>query len=194
MTTPPSFITGQVLTAEVMNKTGLWVMKPTTATNGTVSNNQVIVGSAVSSVTINGVFNSDFSAYKIVARGVTCSADGSATLQLTASGTPLTANYYGALVFSNTTVQTAIDSASSGWSYIAANGAAVGLSLDVDIISPYKTETTSAANGSYIRNAFYGTYNGYNTSTSAYDGIKIFPQSGTFTGGTITVYGYNTGA
>lgn len=178
-----TFTTGEVLTASDTN-TYL-------ANSGLVYVSTTTVGSAVTSVTINNVFTSTFDAYKLVARGVVCSTEGSAALQLTASTTPLTTGYYGALIFSGTgTLQQVVNTNAASFGFICAHGNTAGLSLDVDIHSPAKTEMTWVANASYMRFEYYGSFNAYSNSSSAYDGFKIFPQSGTLTGGTITVYGY----
>lgn len=171
---------------------GLVKVIPTSATNGTVGATGIVtVGNAVSSVTVSGCFTSLYNAYKLVSRGVVCSTEGSASLQLTSSGTPLITGYYGALIFSGTgTLQQVVNTNATQFGFICAHGNTAGLSLDVDIHSPAKTEMTWVANASYMRFDYYGSFNGYSNSSTAYDGFKIFPQSGTLTGGTITVYGY----
>jgi hypothetical protein len=177
-----TFTDGEVLTGSDTN-TYL-------ANSGLVFVSQTTVGSGVASVTISNCFTSTYDSYRIISRGVVCSTEGSAAIQLTSSATPLTTGYYGALIFTNATVQTVINSNATSMLYIAAHGNTAGLSLDVDIIGPAKAEMTWVGNGSYMRFDFYGTFNGYSNSAVAYDGFKVFPQSGTLTGGTITVYGY----
>ena len=85
MATPPTFSAGAVLTAAQMNKIGLWTTVPTSVANGTISGNAVTF-SGVSSVSLNGVFTSDFDAYRIVA-SMYGSAFSYATLRWRASGT-----------------------------------------------------------------------------------------------------------
>ena len=178
-----TFTAGSVLTASDTN-TYL-------ANSGLVYVTSATVGTGVSSVTVSNCFSSTFTSYRLVATGITATDEGSTSLQLTASGTPNTSGYYGALIFSGAgTLQNATDTNNLAFGFIAANGNVAGVSLDVDIHQPFVANKTWVANGAYMRYNYYGTYNGYNSAATSYDGFKLAPQSGTLTGGTITVYGY----
>ena len=78
----PVFASGDVLNASDMNAVGLWKLSTTTF-------------SAVSSVSINNVFTSDYVNYKIIMRitASTTTGDATITMRLRASGTDSSANY-----------------------------------------------------------------------------------------------------
>jgi hypothetical protein len=81
--------------ARFVNKNvgGLNLVVPTSVTGGTVSaNGAITIGSAVSSVTVNGAFSAAYDAYKIIVTGgVSSIADRVVNLQLSGSAT---AYYY----------------------------------------------------------------------------------------------------
>ena len=71
----PSFTTGEVLTAADMNAVGLWRMIPTSVTTGaTVSGAQVTLAGQTN-YTINGIFNTNFTEYLLVARMTSTNGD-----------------------------------------------------------------------------------------------------------------------
>ena len=171
---------------------GLVKVIPTSGTNCTIAaNGTVTIGNAVSSFTVNGAFTSAYRSYRIVARGGTCSAEGSAWFQLTSAGTALTTGYYGTLIYNGAgSLLSARDTNNSSFALHAAHGNVGGITLSLDLHSPAEALMTWMANSSYVRYDYMGTYNGYNNSSVAYDGFKITPSSGTITGGTVSIYGY----
>lgn len=190
MATPPDFTVGQVLTAAQMNAVGLWKITPTSVTNGTLSNGVVTVGSGVSSVTVNGAFNSDFVNYKIILEGIDCSVlDTTLFIRpgAVATGNPYSSGGYFVL-YSGT-----------GTGYLNSSGTndgiAVGItstdsmSLAFDILAPNVPRWTRAM-GHWTGDLYTGSYGGVMKTTSSYTSFELRPAGGTFTGGTIRIYGY----
>jgi hypothetical protein len=147
------------------------------------------IGTAVSSVNVTGAFSATYDNYKIIVSGGVGSTAGWVKLKLGATAT----GYYSAI---------------SAFTY--ANGAAsVGFSNQATFNrSGYHTLYTIAANYELINpfnaretllhypyiqattNGEAGIGGGYIANTTSYTDFTIAPTTGTFTGGTIRVYGY----
>jgi hypothetical protein len=181
MATPPDFTVGAVLTAAQMNAVGLWLV--TTQT----------VGTTVSTVTVNNAFNDDFVNYRVVYSGGVLSTAAAIRLSL---GTAVnTADHYWGrtrLAFvgggftstisnNDTTFQTGV-------------GTANGANFICDITNPFTNERPTFTS-LYLEMATTSssTYQniGYLNSTASFSAFFLSLSTGTFTGGTISVYGYN---
>ena len=147
------------------------------------------IGSGVSSVTVNDVFSSTYNNYHIsVSGGVTSTATG---MRMTLGST--TTGYY-----------------SSGL-YVAYNSSSVvGFNTSNGSFYPFGYAGTNVITGAtYLQNPFASKEtvfhsliaetntvgltvlrNGFLNNTTSYTAFTIAPDSGTFTGGTIRVYGY----
>jgi len=184
----PSFNSGDVLTATDMNAVGLWKIVPTGATNGTVdADGDVTVGSGVSSVTVSGVFGSNYDKYRISINNIVASTGGDLRFQL---GTTAT-GYYGVY---NYQVYTGTSSVfyqnNTANSYIGGLGTIAGeQSIIFDIFNPNKA-TRSVWHGQSYGNGYYFNFGYQIADTTQYTSFVISPGTGTLTGGTITVYGY----
>ena len=175
-----TFASGEILTASDTN-TYL-------ANAGLVYVTSTTVGSAVSSVTIQNAFSTTYDAYRIVLANVDGSASTAAlVIQLVDSGgTAATTNYSQTgiyLTFASTTVNglnaTVWDMGLSATNF----GAAFEVYNPFLAVASYISSQTT--DDTYLR-----VYGGKHTTASSYTGIKFAPNSGTMTGGTITVYGY----
>lgn len=183
-----TFTTGEVLTAAdtntYLNNGGLVYVK------------QVTVGSAVASVNITSCFNATFENYVVSISNVTASAGG---------------NIFRARLLSGTT---AITTGVYGNTFYIANGAAGGLTngaLSNVSYSEVGCISSVSKNGTVFRveQPFLANYTRFNFSDSdenywrfgafvhrantSYDGLQVDVNTGTITGGTITVYGYRLG-
>jgi hypothetical protein len=189
MATPPDFTSGQVLTAAHMNGVGLWKLVPTTVTNGTFNAvGDITVGSGVSSVAVNGVFNSNYDNYRISINNIVASTGGDLRFQL---GTTAT-GYYGVY---NYQVYTGTSSVfyqnNTANSYIGGLGTIAGeQSIIFDIFNPNKA-TRSVWHGQAYGNGYYFNWGYQIADTTQYTSFTISPGTGTLTGGSISVYGYN---
>jgi hypothetical protein len=180
---------------QTVDRTGLNVVVPTGATNGTVSaNGAVTIGSAVSSVTVSGAFSATYDNYLIIlSGGVGSTATGiNLTLGATATGYYRGGNYTS---YATTTVTGVAGNNVTNWQSI---GVASTTSLDarVELYDPFLEKNTKMR-GSYASALTTGeslVQQGFLNNTTSYTDFTFTKASGTLTGGTIRIYGYNNGA
>jgi hypothetical protein len=183
--------TADLSTYQKSNRTGLQLVVPTSATNGTVSaNGAVTIGSAVSSVTVNGAFSATYDAYKIIITGVSSSSADYITLKL---GNIATGYYQTRIAFTYAGVaDNGFDNNTVRWTVCARGDATNGISGSFDLLNPFLTKYKFLHGGVAVPTAA-GTINGVLQSTTSVTDFTIAPPSGTITGGTIRIYGYNNG-
>lgn len=183
--------------ARFVNKNvgGLNLVVPTSVTGGTVSTNgQVTVGSAVSSVVVNGVFSATYDGYKIVMTG----GVGSTSIELGFGLNGISTGHYSNLIYGNYASNATLAAVNGGaTSYFRYCGMAdtSNTQLDVEIWNPYLTKK-KWGKGTYnpmASSGNVGTANLFVDSTTSSSGFTITCPSGTITGGTIRIYGYNNG-
>jgi hypothetical protein len=152
------------------------------------------IGSAVSSVTVTGAFSATYENYKIIVSGGVGSAAGVMQLQIGAATTNYYANFQNSN-YASTTVSNA--NTNNGANFIYAGGMTTnGMNLNLDLGSPFLNKLTTL-NSSYVgllpgASGSSGAHNGFLNDTTSYTSFTIFASTGTFTGGTIYVYGYGT--
>jgi hypothetical protein len=175
MPTPPTFVTGAVLTAAQMNTIGMFLVKTQT------------IGTGVSSVTVTGAFSADYDNYKIVYTGGSGSAVNN--LQLLLGST--TTGYYGFGTYGATTATTVLginDNNAARFGYIGGGGS-YGEVAHIDVYNPFATAQTQVSAVITVATNF-GFYAGRLDNTTSYTAFTLRPDTGTLTGGTIRVYGY----
>jgi hypothetical protein len=169
---------------------GLVKVIPTGATNGTVgATGTVTIGSAVSSVAVAGAFSSLYENYLIIMSSPTFSADAAISIILGASVT----GYYGFLTLGDattSTVQGAGRNNTAQLNWVGGGRSGQVGQARVEVIGPFIAQHTKFLNGAYQNGNLYGTMQGEHRVSTSYTGFTLFPDSGTLTGGTITVYGY----
>ena len=160
-----------------MNKIGLWLIKTQT------------IGTAVSSVAVTNAFSSDYDNYKIIVSGGAGSANANSLLTL---GATATGYYYGFNVVTYSTGVVSSGGGNNAASFIAGYGATTGINVNIDIMRPQAAdETVIYSNHVYAATTGYGGYVcGFLNNTTQYTDFTLTPSSGTYTGGTIYVYGY----
>jgi len=179
--------------------TGLQPIKPTSATNGTVTGN-ITTFSNVSSVTINGVFTANYSRYRVeIAVSNNAGTSAYARTRLTSGGTERSTSYVSKSIWTN------MGSASATWndydapsdSYsIGAVGASTYPSLiSFDINYPanatYQTIVTGTSTGTQVGVANYmALIGGIHQVAQAHDGLKLYMATGQNLTGEIQIYGY----
>jgi hypothetical protein len=176
MATPPDFVAGQVLTAAQMNAIGLWLVKSQT------------IGSAVSSVTVTGAFSADYDNYLITINN----GAGSAATDITLKFGSVTTGYAWSII-GNEYTATPAGTGSASDTTIRYNGfinTTTGYTTKIEVNSPFLSKQTSTRSTFVTVSGGYSTTGLLNTSDS-YTSFIIAPTSGTLTGGTIRVYGYN---
>jgi hypothetical protein len=199
MATPPDFTSGQILTAAQMNGIGLWKMTGITASftggsAGTVSNGIVTIGSANTEISISNAFNADFLNYKIIV----------SVNSVSAANTALAFRFGGAASnYAYTSVIAAFDSLGpTNASTTGVNEGAFALAFQTegcdavaDVFRPNLASWTTYTSQNIARNstsnAQFRQYAGVHGTSTAYTSFSVRTLSGSFTGGTISVYGYN---
>jgi hypothetical protein len=156
-------------------KNGLWFVKSQT------------VGSAVSSVTVTDAFSSSFTNYRVVVSNVDCSiADNVLSLTLGSSS----ANYYSASRYFNYAGGTIeVNRSNAATAYTLGSDTNNNTNFSFDIFQPFLAEYTTWS-GSGWTYAYVTVFGGVHNSATSYSSFTIATTSGTMTGGTIKVYGY----
>jgi hypothetical protein len=158
-----------------------------------VSGNVVVMSSAVTSVTVNGVFSSRYDNYLIQMNGGTLSAATDIFMRLATGGTASTTGYYGFLVYGNTGASTVLGAARNNdtrWSWIGGAVAGQGSHAQATLYNPFYASYTKITNGAYQNDNNYGNFNGEHRVATSYDGFVLGVDTGTFASGVIRVYGY----
>lgn len=178
MATPPVFSAGGVLTAAQMNAVGLWLVKSQT------------IGSTVATVEVDSAFTSDFNVYLVTVSGGVASANGAMRIQLGATAT----GYYGSRIGTAYSSDTLIVARDNNATICGHAGVGTTDTLDAYIIlnNPYATKRTliTAFTRNPVTTGGAHTYNGFVDTATSYTAFTISPSAGTYTGGTIRVYGY----
>jgi hypothetical protein len=183
--------TGQVL-SKATNTDMDFTWTTAAAASGFTLINTTTITNGVSSVSLNNVFSSTYKNYRVIINWLEGSVTtATASLRLRASGTDNTGAFaYQPRGWKNTGGTLAgFGTAGSSIPLNVITGADPITIMDVTL--PFVTRQTN-----FIIHSFEGSNNdawGFgatHTQAVAYDGFTLFPSSGTFTGGTIYVYGY----
>ena len=160
---------------------------PSGASGLTLVKSQVI-GTAVSSVNVTGAFSSTYDSYKIIVNG----GVGSTTLSLISLkfGTTTTgynAAYAGA-PYSTGGVSTTTDNNTSSFTRFGTANTDNIIST-IEVINPNLLKNT-VVTGVQVESSIARIGTGFVNNLLAYTDFTLTPASGTLTGGTIRVYGY----
>ena len=147
------------------------------------------IGTGVSSVNVTAAFSTTYDNYKIIVSGGVASVNDYMTLKL---GATTTGYYYGhnGRGYNNTDQSTGASNQAS-WLRISA-GSTNLLSANFELQNPFNAKYT-------FLNYFFndtkitgeaGAGGGLLANTTSYTDFTIAPASGTYTGGSISVYGY----
>ena len=175
MPTPPTFVTGAVLTAAQMNTIGMFLVKSQT------------IGTGVSSVAVTGAFSADYDNYLITISGGAASTTSVLALQL---GSKVTNYSYQYLYGNWANAALALGSTTATSFSFAGSYDANGISMNCTVINPNLAKATRVIADSTSSGTFSGNMTGYDGTTTQYTGFTLIPAAGTLTGGTIRVYGY----
>ena len=170
----PVFASGDVLNASDMNGVGLWLVK------------SQAVGSGVSSVTVTGAFSADYDNFLITWQGITGTSGYSAFMTIDGSA-GATYNYSGRYWPYTGAAGDTNAAASAGGFWLGIMGASFSGCLNV--IQPQQATTTTCT-GSSAGSTYSNAVGGYDSNTAASTAFTFVSGFGTFTGGTIRVYGY----
>lgn len=172
----------QVLTADSSAATGL---KWATPASALVLVKTQTIGSAVSSVTVSDAFSSTYDNYWVSITGGAASAALEFYLTFGAASTGYKFTQI-LSAFSNTLITAGSTAGSSIQAFRADPN---GINVEFNVLSPNLAKIT-AVRGSSFDNAQFNAPYGILNDTTAYTAFTITTGSGTLTGGTIRVYGY----
>jgi hypothetical protein len=178
---------GTVLTADSAEATGL---KWSTVGSGLTLVKAQTIGSAVSSVTVTSAFNTTYDNYLINISGGVGSVDANIALTL---GSATSGYKYGGiyLLYSGTTVTGEASNGAASFPR-AARGSTNSIDGEVVLKNPFNTKRTAAQwrISSTIDGQLWAIGGGVLDDATSYTAFTLTPASGTLTGGTIRVYGY----
>ena len=171
---------------------GLRLITPTSVVSGTISSTGSVSFTTASSINLNGIFSSTYDNY-LVKLDYTASASNGMYLRLRASGTDANGtDYFRQMVTGDgTTASGNRESSSTYYNFGYSNTGRSSATLEIN--SPFIARPTTGntmfneqtnSSGVATRSSSWG----HNVST-AYDGMTIYPNTGTLTG-SIRVYGY----
>lgn len=177
---------------------GLVPITPTSIANsgGTASiSAQTVTFSAVNSVSLNGIFSATYRRYAIELNAKN-STSAEVRFRLRASGTDSSANsYYQTLAFSyGTTAGASSGTATYVGIYLGTSGSATDIARVIFDAPFSNSEWTQGFidSWSYQQDVanFVQRRSGHNfQATTSFDGISVYPASGTFTG-QLRIYGF----
>ena len=145
------------------------------------------IGTAVSSVTVSDVFSATYDAYKIIISG----GAGSTTLQLALTLGSTTTGYYWGILYNNYAASPGASGATNTTAITLAGGAtSTTIQMNADIMNPFTAEQTQFFNNFWFDGTNIGNTRGYLDNTTSYTAFTLTTNTGTLTGGTIRVYGY----
>jgi hypothetical protein len=145
------------------------------------------VGSAVASVTVSSAFSSTYDNYKIIWTGGASSGSND-DVKMTLGAT--TTGYY--------SIRSGIRYAGTAFNFVDANNGTYWLptgtvgtvtNLNMDILHPNAAAIT-LFNSSWQSGTGIAFSAGYQNSSTQFTAFTLTPNTGTFTGGIIRVYGY----
>jgi hypothetical protein len=152
--------------------------------------------SAVASQSINDVFSSTYSNYKIITKGTCNSTTGSGalTLRLRVGGSDNTSANYGTArhAYANGVNEASGANTATAFTLNSSNTATDFL-INADILGPEQTQKTRINSQSLLIQAgliIGGSSSGLMTVTTSYTGFTFAIATGSMTG-EISVYGYN---
>ena len=203
-----TYTAGEILTAASLNSNlsfaaqsgGLVSVAPTSvgktgaSSTATASTNGQVTFSLCESLTLNGVFTSDYANYRIIFSGFS-STNATLWWRLSVGGTANSSSSYNRqyVVASGATVSGTRVTLAAQWSLMENINTTDADNFSMDIFSPQLLTGTSfnLFGHSTVANSYWQTAAGYFISNTQFDGIQLlFSTAGTFSG-RVSVYGYN---
>jgi len=184
--------------------TGLMKVKPSSVVfsggTGSVSDSGLITFSAVTSITVNGIFNPAFKNYKLLFNLQNTSANGNIYLRYAADGVAdSSANYYRTNFYSNSaSVSGTYGAINNGLLLVWQPGATARSGLaETTFYTPYSgrpvCDNTCISSGAAVTPGILRESIYFNSTTTTFDGFYIYPGLGgaTTMTGSMLIYGFN---
>lgn len=178
---------------------GMVLMKPTSiahsGTSATLGANGQVTFSAVTSLSLNGVFSADFDNYVVAVSFVPSTALGTGLeIQLASGGTAATGTdytYQRLRALSTTVDATRTTSATSINVGSGGPSTSIPSATHIAIYGPALAQPTATRNVSVTSNSDAGIYDfaGTHSLSTSYDGFKLFPSFAYSITGKLAVYG-----
>lgn len=173
----PSFASGDVLLAADMNAVGLWLVKTQT------------IGTTVSTQAVTDAFSASYDHYLITVGGGTASTGGN--IKMTFSGAGATDYYEGRPGINLSTGAFVGNVTNGGSEFIVGQYSTTGKQMYTVLMNPFNTTLTRHISPGYlIGTTETAASTGVLNNSTSYTGFTLTASSGTWTGGTIRVYGY----
>lgn len=143
------------------------------------------IGTSVTSVTVTDAFSATYDNYVITLAGGAATANINFSMQL---GSTTTGYYYNAsgAIWATNTSNFIVGNNVANWPFVG-TGRTTGCQIAATINSPFLSKNTTIFNPFIANDASY-SFNGILSDTTSYTAFTL--GGGTFTGGTIRVYGY----
>ena len=165
----------------------------TTGGSGSISSTGTVSFTSASAISLNGAFSSAYDNYRILFTLDSNSVPGEINFKMRVGGVDNSASQYVSRGVQSTGSVSGI-SVSSTYGRLLTNYYTELVGLSWEIFTPFlskKARWNSQSYGSDVTGAVV-TYivSGAHEVQSSFDGVSVYPASGTFTG-TVSVYGYN---
>jgi len=173
---------------------GLVVMTPSSiaysGTSASINADGSINFSAVSNMTLNGIFTSDYDNYMLTVR-LTSTNNQSVAAQLTLAGTPANSGYAVQWIAAQSTTLSANRITSSATTYIG-DMATVSSGFSCYFFGPSLAQPTAIRSVEIFgqNSAEIFDFASTHSTATSYDGLKMQTSIGTMTG-LLTVFGFN---
>jgi hypothetical protein len=155
--------------------------------SGLVFVKQQTIGTAVASVLVDNAFSATYDNYLIQIHGGVASTNSELRIQM---GSTVSGYYYQLLYasFANTPLAEGTKTAAN-WLY-SGTGTTSGLALNCQIFNPNLATRTRLFAPYFSGTADAGNVSGLLDNATQYTAFTVVTNTGTITGGSITVYGY----
>jgi hypothetical protein len=195
-----NYLSQSTASATYLNQTayqpGLVLIRPTSAVNGTVGTNGTVTYNNTSTVSLNGVFSSAYTRYKILI-DATLSVNDGWYMRLRSNGTDSSAGIYGGQVLraDSTSAAAVRYTANNVWDIDYTRNAG-NMLYEVELFNPFAASQTYGFSR-YTAKLLADTMQMYfveqgitHTANTSYDGFSMLTGTATTGTGSISVYGY----
>lgn len=157
----------------------------------------LVTFTGVTSVSLNGVFTSAYTDYRVLISTPTATAQANINFRIRASGSDTTTSTYIQNLFMSRVNGALATNSGSNWAswvlYYVSAEANARFEWSGDIKNPAlakQTVLTGIGSGNDATSAFQVLSGGFTATSPTHDGFTIYPSSGSVTG-TVQVFGYN---